>query len=226
MLRMMILTALLAHRYADKSEYVNREKNGKMLFVTAAVTAVTLIYLVLLIPYIIWMGYMLALMILFSGLQGLLIDRDELTSLSNRRRMLKDIEEKNRERIAWSYIFLDVNSFKQVNDVYGHNEGDRALTIIAAVLDAAATGNNAAAYRIGGDEFAIIIPSEDETAVNGLCGEIERQLSAQTAKENLPYELTISFGYAMHGEIAARGVPEIMEMADQRMYADKRRSVS
>lgn len=71
---------------------------------------------------------MLVLLILHFGLQGLMINHDELTNLSNRRRMLKDIDELRKAGSAWGYILFDVNLFKKVNDEYGHNEGDRALT--------------------------------------------------------------------------------------------------
>ena len=89
-----------------------------------------------------------------------MIDHDELTNLSNRRRMLKDIEEFRRTGDTWGYILFDVNLFKQVNDEYGHNEGDHALSIVASVLEAASLNNNAKAYA--DDAVAVLQSLKDK----------------------------------------------------------------
>ena len=221
-----LLVGLILIRYLDRSDFVNRERNGKLLFAAVSVTVTVMIYAVFYLPYIIWMGYMLVLMILFTDLQKLMIDRDELTSLSNRRRMLKEIEEMTEESSPWSYILIDVNSFKQVNDTYGHNEGDHALQIVASVLDTVASGNGAAAYRIGGDEFAVVASSGEEAAVSGLCAKLEEELSSRAENERLPYPLTISFGYTVYAEMEGKDLHGIMEKADGRMYEDKRRKAA
>ena len=213
------LMVLLLNRYRDKNEYVSRERNGKLLFSATAMMLFTAIYATLYLPYIIWMSFMLVLMILFSGLQGLLIDRDELTSLSNRRRMLKDID----KRENWSFIQIDVNNFKHINDGYGHNEGDHALQIIASVLEAVTLKNGAAAYRTGGDEFAVVVSSAEKKTADLLCAELEQQVAAREKEEDLPYPLVISCGSFSYGEDGITEIPEIIARADQKMYEDKQR---
>ncbi|MDO5446005.1 MAG: GGDEF domain-containing protein, partial [Eubacteriales bacterium] len=166
-----LISGMLLGKCLDKKEFVEQEKNRKMLIASLIPTVTVLIYLLFYIPYLIWMGSLLVLLYLYTGLQGLMIYQDELTSLSNRRRMLKDIQIKNRDNVIWSYILADIDSFKQVNDTYGHNEGDRAIISVATALKETALKFGASAYRLGGDEFAVILSTDDETAIRRFCEE-------------------------------------------------------
>lgn len=216
-----VLTVMLLGRYLDKKEYVNRERNRKLLLSAVMITAAGLVYVTLYLPYVNWIGDMFMLLYLYLSMQGLMIDRDELTSLNNRRRLLKDIERKNREKLPWSYVLADVDGFKQINDSHGHNEGDRALTLIGTALNETALQNSAAAYRLGGDEFAFLIPTTDEETVKRLCAEAQERLKALADRENLPYTLTVSMGHAANERHADADVREILELADSRMYENK-----
>ena len=218
----MLLSLLILNKYLDKREYVNRERNGKMLFSAVTMTGTILLYVMLYIPYIIWMGFMLVLMIQYTGLQRLMIDHDELTSLSNRRRMLKDIEKKYKAKENWGFIIFDVNSFKHINDNYGHNEGDHALTIVSDILDGIAREKNTAAYRIGGDEFAVLLSTNNENEALAFCTEVDEALFQITKEAALSYPLTVSYGYTMYGSGDLIDIPDIMESADRKMYAYKR----
>ena len=179
------------------------------------------------INHVIWLSYLMAILYLFTGFQSMLIYNDELTSLGNRRRMLRDIREfsrdTNQESKTFGYILIDINSFKQVNDTHGHNEGDRALTIVSSALDLVSRKNDAKAYRIGGDEFAILASLSDEEKAQEICDEISAELHKQAGAEDLPYDLSVSCGYAIYGEGSMTDLSAVMEKADQRMYEIKRR---
>ena len=228
----LVIILIIFASLKDKNEYVSRENNHQLLISALIMTFVTLIYVLLYLPYVLWIGYMLATLYLFIGLQGMMIYSDELTSLKNRRRMLLDISkrenssetEKGSETAgcAWGYIICDVNDFKQINDTYGHNAGDRALTLLAAVLNDAALRSGAKAYRIGGDEFAVLISSDDEHLAQSLCSEIDSELEACILRENLPFKFSVSSGYAVSSDSSGMSILEIMELADQRMYERKR----
>lgn len=217
------MTCFILKRFLDGSDYVNHEKNGRLLFAVATMTLALLLYSLFYLPYVIMLGSMLVVMIIFSSLQSLVINHDELTSLNNRRRMLKDIEEYHKSRRAWSYILMDINDFKQINDSFGHNEGDNALTIVAAVLNEIALKNNSEAYRIGGDEFVVVVPSSDKTLLSDIISEIESDLNIQAVNNNIPYSLTLSFGYSSSTDCNDFDIQKIIETADAKMYEDKNR---
>ncbi len=85
---------------------------------------------------------------------------DTLTGLSNRRQYERDL----RQLAAGSHLaLLDLDHFKRVNDRYGHAAGDRALAVVGAILGAAQS-DQIQAYRIGGEEFALLIQGAPDTA--------------------------------------------------------------
>lgn len=101
---------------------------------------------------------------LFLTVQGMQIYDDSLTGLNNRRRLLKFLDERlknaSEERPVIFYI-MDINRFKQVNDMYGHVEGDNALRSFAGVLRKMSLKYNAFIARYAGDEFCFVIDGVD-----------------------------------------------------------------
>jgi two-component system, cell cycle response regulator len=142
---------------------------------------------------------------------------DSLTGLSNRGRMEGDLattcERSGAEQPARLYLF-DLNGFKRYNDTFGHPAGDRLLSRLGAAL-AAAVGVDGTAYRIGGDEFCLLLT----------CDEDRFDAVAQAAAEALTesdrgVEVTSSWGGATIPTEA--GDPSAaLQLADVRMYAQK-----
>ena len=88
---------------------------------------------------------------------------DMMTGLLNRETFLTEMEQEKSKRLGQisSVILLDVDHFKRINDTWGHQAGDEALALIgAAILEI--FGPEALAGRIGGEEFAVFLPGEDE----------------------------------------------------------------
>jgi diguanylate cyclase (GGDEF)-like protein len=100
--------------------------------------------------------------------------QDELTGLGNRRRLAADLRSAWRAGPRPSVVLLDLNGFKNVNDQLGHQAGDRLLVEVADRL-AAAAGDATAVCRMGGDEFAVLLPGPDD-AVLAVTGRILRDL--------------------------------------------------
>jgi two-component system, cell cycle response regulator len=112
-----------------------------------------------------------------------------------------------------SIIVVDLNGLKEVNDSRGHESGDRLIQQAAAVLRGAFRGGDVVA-RIGGDEFAIIMPSASEEVVQTTVVRVRQQVSDNNS------ELSMALGYAV-----AKTRHELMKalsLADERMYVDKR----
>jgi len=146
---------------------------------------------------------------------------DPLTGLLNRRAFdeVLDLELSRAERsgTACSLILCDLDHFKRVNDTYGHPEGDTVLIRFAELLERAKRRIDAVA-RVGGEEFALVLPDTDEHGAFVSAERMRRLAREEFAGYRIP--LTVSFGvagYPRHG--ADPGA--LISAADQALYAAK-----
>ena len=147
---------------------------------------------------------------------------DQLTGLNNRNGLYEYFQEKRFELSKDKFLYLlimDANKFKFINDTYGHNEGDNALMRIASVLKKVGRKHDALAVRYGGDEFILIGEGHKENEIDKICGEIHQTLLKVNQVANVPYELSVSIGYAKY---TTGNLEDFIENADQRLYKIKR----
>jgi diguanylate cyclase (GGDEF)-like protein len=141
---------------------------------------------------------------------------DLLTGLGNRGRLQVDLANRC-ERAAEApatLLLLDLNGFKRYNDTFGHPAGDEMLAKLGAQLRRA-LGADGAAYRIGGDEFAVLIGCEPS-----LHEQVAKRAAEAFSDRGTGYELSASWGAAAIPGDAAEPA-EAMRLADIRMYAQK-----
>jgi diguanylate cyclase (GGDEF)-like protein len=157
-----------------------------------------------------------------------LADRDGLTGLYNRRRMLELLEGAISDAVLQDLhvglLFIDLNGFKAINDKYGHAAGDKILTTVATRISARVrTGDICCRY--GGDEFVVILPGiTDPFPVSRVADAIRERVSLPYWIGNEQQQLTASIGesmYPYHGENAAK----LLHRADEAMYRLKARIV-
>ena len=122
------------------------------------------------------------------------------------------------------YIYMcDINSFKQINDIYGHAEGDRALILTAMAIKKCISKYQGFAARFGGDEFILgWRPNErhaDDPDV--LMKDLQEQIKNTCKNENKPYEITISIGYFRCNNPKDL-LGECIKKADAELYKRKR----
>ena len=151
-----------------------------------------------------------------------LAEHDPLTRLYNRRafnhRLRVEAARSRRYGKPFALVVLDVDGFKRINDRHGHMAGDSALTRVADLLSHQLRGPDAA-FRIGGDEFALILPEIDLESIDTVVRRIAAHLEATCAADG--HVVTASFGVAVFGEVAHD--PEaLLRAADAAMYAAKR----
>ena len=120
-----------------------------------------------------------------------------------------------------SLLMLDADHFKVINDQYGHPAGDAVLRDLAATLTATFREVDVVA-RVGGEEFAVLLPS---TAIEGALGVANRLLAALSAR-SVEFDGT-RIAYTVSGGIAAMdngvaGLDALMKRADEALYAAKR----
>lgn len=145
---------------------------------------------------------------------------DELTKLPNRRalaqRFLQEMQRARRHHKAIAFLMIDLDHFKQVNDTYGHLNGDAVLAELAGILTSGARESDVCA-RYGGEEFGLILHETTEAGARTLAERIRSKVAAATFPGGL--KLTISIGVAATDEPAL--FTTLMERADQALYAAK-----
>lgn len=143
---------------------------------------------------------------------------DPLTGLLNRRSVDSVVETLLSDEVSFSVSVCDLDHFKDLNDTYGHDIGDRALQLFAATLrQVVRTGDIVA--RMGGEEFVVILPDSERRNGRDVLERVRRELHANLLSEPLPM-FTFSAGVADTNEIRDWGL--LLRLADQRLLAAKR----
>ena len=153
--------------------------------------------------------------------------KDELTGLPNRRAFNLQFERAWEEafiaRKCLGLIILDVDQFKQYNDVAGHPAGDAYLRSIAKVVDGIAEATQAIPARIGGEEFAIILPDTTQEQAQRIAEDV-RQSVLDLALPHPAAECglqTVSLGVAARVPLSGEESIELMRFADKALYQAK-----
>jgi diguanylate cyclase (GGDEF)-like protein len=151
--------------------------------------------------------------------------QDDLTSLFNRRyffdRLERELETSNAFKRPLSVILIDLDNMKSVNDSYGHRVGDDLLRNFGQFLLEQTRGSDVPA-RIGGDEFAIILPDTPITEATKLQDRIQEKLekTALIDTNEMTLQASASLGCAGYPETATT-VDELIQQADSAMYTAK-----
>jgi diguanylate cyclase (GGDEF)-like protein len=155
-----------------------------------------------------------------------LADRDGLTGLYNRRRMLEllksAIAEAQQQWNCVGLLFIDLNGFKAINDEYGHAAGDKILSTVATRI-AARVRTGDIVCRYGGDEFVVILPSvPDGGAVSRVADTIRERVALPYWIEGNEQHLTAAIGESMYPH-DGDSAEVLLHRADQAMYRLKTR---
>jgi diguanylate cyclase (GGDEF)-like protein len=150
--------------------------------------------------------------------------QDPLTGLKNRRRFEEDLRAElarsHRYGVAGALLMMDLDHFKQVNDTLGHPAGDRVLAEIAGVLRGRVRETDVLA-RIGGDEFAIVLPRCELKEAEEVSGEIIAAIRERMRAEPQVPSITASIGIAPFGVGERLSYETVLDRADAALYAAK-----
>lgn len=156
--------------------------------------------------------------------------KDGLTGIANRRQFDASLEREwaqaSRDHTPLSLLMLDVDLFKQYNDLYGHLQGDSCLITIAQVLGQAAVRPRDVVARFGGEEFVILLPETDAQGAREVAERCQRLIAEQALEHKLsPHgqrvTLSIGMGTAVPGESPSHG--ELLQAVDRQLYAAKQK---
>ena len=148
---------------------------------------------------------------------------DPMTETYNRRFMeevlVKEASRANRTGADLSLLMIDVDNFREVNSRFGHQHGDLILVETAKLLKSTFRGSDSI-VRYGGDEFLVILPDTDERQAQLAIRRLVNAVEGWNAAGNVPgYRMSLSCGVATYQR--GMDLQQIIDLADQRMYADK-----
>ena len=164
-------------------------------------------------------GILISILLLYVVYQEQLISTDPLTGLNNRNRFETYILSlfSNVDQADDVYLLMmDADGFKQINDRYGHVEGDHALQVISTALEDVCSPSGGFIARYGGDEFVVLQKGATEHDVVCLCSAINDEL----ARAEVPYALRMSIGYA-HVGAGVDTWQDLLRAADAELYRVK-----
>lgn len=171
---------------------------------------------------IIWPSFIFATLIAYIQIEKDTFLRDPLTGLPSREQLEERFSYLTANNHGFVIIMFDMNDFKNINDHYGHHEGDQALVTTANLLHYA-TSSHDNVYRFGGDEFIILLESNHETAIFETISRIKQTFLDYNQKNCKPYALSASFGYSIFNPAAPRTLQDLICEADEQMYENKNR---
>jgi diguanylate cyclase (GGDEF)-like protein len=147
---------------------------------------------------------------------------DSLTGVGNRAAFNDFILNLSRQTARHSYLIamIDMNDFKMINDNFGHSMGDRALIEMAQIIKDCIRSSDFTA-RYGGDEFVIAIRADHDMA--RLMERIEESIAKRNEINDLPYRLSISYGYDCFTTHSMQNIDEFLKHIDRLMYEHKAR---
>jgi diguanylate cyclase (GGDEF)-like protein/PAS domain S-box-containing protein len=154
--------------------------------------------------------------------------KDSLTGAENRGSFDKELAGQlhrfNENGTIFSLLLLDIDHFKRINDTWGHAVGDKALRHVTNILNRNLRGADRL-FRIGGEEFAILLSGINETMAASIGERIRKDIeSTPMNSERLPIALTVSIGAAGVAEAApCESIEKLYQMADHALYTAKER---
>lgn len=149
---------------------------------------------------------------------------DPLTGLNNRKQFeecLRSVLTKKRHENYFIGMMLDINKFKAINDTFGHRKGDEALVYAARILKTAVGGSGFLA-RYAGDEFVVLIETDDQTEGQKIYGKIREEENAMNKAICKPYDIHFAVGYVTYTKNDQISVDGFLDAIDKKMYANKR----
>ena len=147
---------------------------------------------------------------------------DGLTKLLNRTAMNSSFNKSNDLLDKNTYIILmcDLNNLKKCNDTYGHEEGDNYI-LEASKIISSAFEDIGKTYRIGGDEFCIILKNIDENTCKDHLIHMNQMINDYNVSKTSPFSLQIAYGYATYDKTMDKNLTETRARADALMYEMK-----
>ena len=206
--------------------YVKRvKKNGSLKLFPVHIFLIPVILGVVIQAFFVeiaitWTSIAISVAGIMTALKNEIIFTDCLTGLYNRVYLEFLHKRACNKKDCWvSGIMIDLNGFKQINDNYGHAEGDLALCIVADLLRKSFS-EYGVVTRYAGDEFVIMLNTTDDQLIQKIIESAKKNFVTENEKSDKPYQLSASMGYAITN-LSNETIDDFMNRIDEQMYQDK-----
>ena len=206
--------------------YVKRvKKNGSLKLFPVHIFLIPVILGVVIQAFFVeiaitWTSIAISVAGIMTALKNEIIFTDCLTGLYNRVYLEFLHKRACNKKDCWvSGIMIDLNGFKQINDNYGHAEGDLALCIVADLLRKSSS-EYGVVTRYAGDEFVIMLNTTDDQLIQKIIKSAKKNFVTENEKSDKPYQLSASMGYAITN-LSNETIDDFMNRIDEQMYQDK-----
>lgn len=206
--------------------YVKRvKKNGSLKLFPVHIFLIPVILGVVIQTFFVeiaitWTSIAISVAGIMTALKNEIIFTDCLTGLYNRMYLEFIHKRACNKKDCWvSGIMIDLNGFKQINDNYGHAEGDLALCIVADLL-LKSFSEYGVVTRYAGDEFVIMLNTTDDQLIQKIIKSAKKNFVTENEKNDKLYQLSASMGYAITN-LSNETIDDFMNRIDEQMYQDK-----
>ncbi len=152
---------------------------------------------------------------------------DSLTGAFNRGYGLSLLERglkfARRRKTPFLLIYIDIDDFKNINDTFGHGEGDQVLKEVVKLLKSALREIDIIC-RMGGDEFLLIFPDSSQKELSIIKERFNKNLIKLNQTINKPYKIGFSIGISCYDPDNPQPMDELIRIADNKMYEEKRKN--
>lgn len=148
------------------------------------------------------------------------VTQDALTGLYNRQKLLEEVSSRLQDQIPFTLCFLDLDGLKEVNDRFGHDQGDQYLLTVTGELSKLCRRNSDHIFRYGGDEFVVLFQNLTPESAAERVASLNAMLTQRNADSSFPYHMSVSYGI-----VESSGYSEadaLLAEADAKMYLQKR----
>ncbi|MDD4547030.1 MAG: GGDEF domain-containing protein, partial [Oscillospiraceae bacterium] len=173
---------------------------------------------------LVWVSTTISVLIISLNIQNDQLYIDHLTGLNNRRQLdyfLKNIIKKGDKNKLIAGLMLDLDYFKHINDVWGHEIGDKTLVSAGEILQRS-FNKDALICRYGGDEFVVIFQIDNKQELIDAVNRIELNKSKYIILNELPYSIEFSMGYDIFDHDAELTAQQFLSHIDKLMYSNKK----
>jgi len=172
---------------------------------------------------LLWPSMTVSLIIIYINIQSKIINTDPLTGLFNRREFDKHVNYlSNMKSVKKNIcaIMIDIDDFKLINDAHSHQIGDIALVDLGLILKKSIRKDDFVA-RIGGDEFCVILETEDEGILFDIVDRINENITNYNQRKQHKLPMVLSMGYGVYNPKYHSSFYEFFDKLDRKMYDEK-----
>lgn len=174
---------------------------------------------------VVWVSVSFSLLIIYIRIQSVRVNTDYLTGLANKRKLdmyIDSLDYNGQKKLSIGGILIDIDNFKNINDVYGHDIGDKILEEVGEILRRSLSRKSLIA-RTGGDEFVAIIENCEKTTLDNLINNINEQVDNFNIIGDYKFPLSFSIGYDIYNPIRDSQVKDFIKYLDVKMYESKKK---